>query len=84
MDQNQQTVDNDLQKAIDNIPNNTNIDPVFSDPVAGWTSTICIILLLGGIQLFSIGILGKYLEKTYTEVKKRPIYIVKESNIDEA
>ena len=56
----------------------------FSDPVAGWTSTICVILLLGGIQLFSIGIVGKYLEKTYTEVKKRPIYIVEESNIDEA
>lgn len=56
---------------------------IFSDPVAGWTSTICIILLLGGIQLFSIGILGKYLEKTYTETKKRPIYIVKESNINQ-
>lgn len=55
----------------------------FSDPVAGWTSTICVILLLGGIQLFSIGIVGKYLEKTYTEVKNRPIYIVEESNIDE-
>ena len=39
---------------------------LFSDPVQGWTSTICIILLLGGIQLLSIGILGKYLEKTYT------------------
>lgn len=56
---------------------------LFSDPVQGWTSTICIILLLGGIQLLSIGILGKYLEKTYTEVKKRPIYLVKESNIDD-
>ena len=48
---------------------------LFSDPVQGWTSTICIILLLGGIQLLSIGILGKYLEKTYTEIKNRPIYI---------
>jgi hypothetical protein len=37
---------------------------------------------LGGIQLFTIGILGKYLEKTYIETKKRPIYIIKESNID--
>ncbi len=55
---------------------------LFSDPVQGWTSTICIILLLGGIQLFSIGVLGKYLEKTYLETKKRPIYIIKESNID--
>ena len=55
---------------------------LFSDPVQGWTSTICIILLLGGVQLFSIGILGKYLEKTYLETKKRPVYIIKESNID--
>lgn len=55
---------------------------LFSDPVAGWTSTICVILLLGGIQLFSIGILGKYLEKTYTEIKNRPIFIIKETNID--
>lgn len=55
---------------------------LFSDPVQGWTSTICVILLLGGIQLFSIGILGKYLEKTYIETKKRPIYIIKETNID--
>lgn len=54
---------------------------LYSDPVQGWTSTICIILLLGGIQLFSIGILGKYLEKTYFETKNRPIYIVRETNI---
>lgn len=56
---------------------------LYSDPVAGWASTICIILILGGIQLFSIGILGKYLEKTYIEIKNRPLYIVKESNIDD-
>ena len=55
---------------------------MFDDPVQGWASTICVILLLGGIQLFTIGILGKYLEKTYIETKKRPIYIIKESNID--
>lgn len=55
---------------------------LYSDPVAGWTSTICVILLLGGIQLFSIGILGKYLEKTYIETKNRPIYIIKETNIE--
>lgn len=55
---------------------------LFSDPVQGWASTMCAILLLGGIQLFSIGILGKYLEKTYIETKKRPIYIIKETNID--
>lgn len=55
----------------------------FNEAVQGWTSIISLILLLGGIQLFSIGILGKYLGKTYTEAKNRPIYIIKESNIDE-
>ncbi|WP_295723541.1 glycosyltransferase family 2 protein [uncultured Methanobrevibacter sp.] len=55
---------------------------LYGDPVQGWASTICIILLLSGIQLFSIGILGKYLEKTYLETKHRPIYIIKEFNID--
>ena len=50
---------------------------LFGDPVAGFPATICIILLLGGIQLFCIGILGQYLSKTYLETKKRPIYIVK-------
>ena len=51
---------------------------IWGDPVAGWASTICIILLVGGIQLFSIGILGQYLAKTYTEVKQRPHFIVRE------
>jgi len=51
---------------------------IWGDPVAGWASTISIILLVGGIQLFSIGILGQYLAKTYTEVKKRPHFIVRE------
>jgi len=50
---------------------------LFGDPVAGFPATICIILLLGGIQLFCIGILGQYLSKTYLETKRRPIYIVK-------
>jgi len=51
---------------------------IFGDPVAGWASTICIILLVSGIQLFTIGILGQYVAKTYTEVKQRPHYIVRE------
>lgn len=55
---------------------------IWGDPVAGYPSTICIILLLGGIQLFCIGILGEYLAKTYLETKKRPIYIVKEKSYD--
>ena len=55
----------------------------FGDPVSGWPSTICVILLLGGIQLLCVGILGEYLAKTYLETKKRPIYICKEKNTDE-
>lgn len=51
---------------------------VWGDPVAGFPATICIILLLGGIQLFCMGILGQYLSKTYLETKQRPIYIAKE------
>lgn len=50
---------------------------IWGDPVAGFPATICIILLLGGIQLFCMGILGAYLSKTYLETKKRPIYIVR-------
>ena len=54
---------------------------VFGDPVSGWPSTICAILFVGGVQLFCTGIIGQYMSKTYLEVKKRPIYIVKETNI---
>lgn len=50
---------------------------IWGDPVAGFPATICIVLLLGGIQLFCMGILGAYLSKTYLETKKRPIYIVR-------
>lgn len=53
---------------------------LFGDPVAGWASTICIIVFIGGIQLFFLGIMGQYIAKTYTESKKRPHYIVAESN----
>ncbi|MDR0978511.1 MAG: glycosyltransferase family 2 protein [Lachnospiraceae bacterium] len=55
---------------------------MFGDPVSGWPSIICIMLLLGGLQLFCIGIIGQYIAKTYLEVKGRPIYIVKETNIN--
>lgn len=53
----------------------------YGDPVSGWPSTICIMLLLGGIQLLCVGILGEYLAKTYLETKHRPLYICKETNI---
>ena len=51
---------------------------IFGDPVSGWPSLVCIILLTSGVQFFCTGILGQYLAKTYMEVKKRPIYLVKE------
>lgn len=53
---------------------------VWGDPVAGWPSTVCIILFVGGIQLFCIGVIGQYLSKVYTETKKRPQYIVGDTN----
>ena len=53
---------------------------LFGNPTSGWTSMIVIVLALGGIQLLSLGIIGKYLGKTFLETKKRPIYILKESN----
>ncbi len=51
---------------------------IFGDPTSGWPSMVCIILLVSGVQLFCLGIVGQYLSKTYMEVKKRPIYLVKE------
>lgn len=56
---------------------------LYGDPVSGWPSLVCIIMLIGGIQLLCIGILGQYLAKTYLETKNRPIYIEREGNIDE-
>ncbi len=51
---------------------------IFGDPTSGWPSMVCIMSLLGGVQLLCIGIVGQYLSKTYMEVKRRPIYLVKE------
>ncbi len=53
---------------------------IFGDPVSGWPSLVCIITFIGGIQLFCMGIMGQYISKTYMEVKKRPHYIIKETN----
>lgn len=55
---------------------------IFGNPTSGWTSLVVIILALGGIQLLSLGILGKYISKTYLETKRRPLYILKETDED--
>lgn len=54
----------------------------FGDPTGGWPSMVCILLFVSGIQLFCMGIIGQYLAKTYLETKKRPIYIIKETEKD--
>lgn len=51
----------------------------FGDPVAGWASTVCIIIFIGGIQLFCLGIMGQYIARTYMETKRRPHYIIAET-----
>lgn len=55
---------------------------VWGDAVSGWPSLACIIVFFSGIQLFFLGVIGMYLSKTYLEVKRRPIYIVKETEKD--
>lgn len=55
---------------------------IFGDPVAGWASTICIIIFIGGVQLFCLGVMGQYTAKTYMETKHRPHYIISETNKD--
>lgn len=57
---------------------------LFGDPTSGWPSLVCIIFLCSGVQLFCMGVLGQYLAKTYMEVKRRPVYIVRETEQDEA
>ena len=52
------------------------VEAILGNTVAGWASTICIICLLGGIQLISLGVLGQYIGKTYLETKRRPRYII--------
>ena len=56
---------------------------IWGDPVAGYPSLVCIIFFIGGVQLFCVGVLGQYVSKTYLETKKRPLYIVKESDAQE-
>ena len=56
---------------------------VYGDPTSGWSSLVCIMLLIAGIQLFCMGVIGQYLGKTYLESKKRPIFIAKKTSDDE-
>ena len=55
---------------------------MFGDPTSGWPSMVCIMFFIGGVQLLCLGIMGQYLSKTYLEVKRRPIYIVAETEKD--
>jgi glycosyltransferase involved in cell wall biosynthesis len=56
---------------------------LYGDPVPGYPSLVCIIFLISGIQLFFLGVQGQYLAKTYLETKKRPIFLVKETNVND-
>ena len=51
---------------------------IFGDAVQGWASNMCVMIFIGGIQLFCLGVIGQYIGKTYVETKKRPHYIVSE------
>ena len=55
---------------------------LFGDPTSGWPSMVCIIIFIAGIQLLCMGILGQYMAKTYLETKKRPLYLVEETEED--
>ena len=57
---------------------------IFGDPVSGWASLVCIITFIGGVQLFCMGIIGQYLSKTYLESKRRPHFIISETNKKDA
>ena len=52
---------------------------LFGDPTSGWPSMVCIIMFIAGVQLLCMGILGQYMAKTYLETKKRPLYLVEET-----
>lgn len=56
----------------------------FGDPVAGWASIVCVIIFIGGLQLFCLGIMGQYIAKIYLETKHRPHFIIAETNLEEA
>jgi len=54
---------------------------IFGDAVAGWASTMCVIILVSGLQMIFLGIMGEYLARTYMETKARPKYFIKKKNI---
>ena len=54
------------------------VEVILKNAIAGWASTVCIILFLGGVQLLSIGVIGEYIGKIYMETKRRPRYIISE------
>lgn len=54
----------------------------FGDPVGGWPSMMCVMLMMGGLQLLALGVIGQYLAKTYLETKRRPIYIIAKTDED--
>ena len=54
------------------------VEALLGKTMAGWTSVMCVICLLGGMQLISLGIIGQYIGKTYLETKRRPRYIISE------
>lgn len=54
---------------------------LYGNPTQGWPSLACIIMLMGGLQMFCIGIVGQYLAKTYLETKHRPIYLAREVHV---
>ncbi|MBQ7473654.1 MAG: glycosyltransferase family 2 protein [Oscillospiraceae bacterium] len=56
---------------------------ILKNAIAGWASTVCIILFLGGVQLLSIGVIGEYIGKIYLETKQRPRYIISEKTWEE-
>lgn len=59
------------------------IEAILGKTVAGWASTLCVICILGGIQLISLGVIGQYVGKTYLETKRRPRYIISERTWEE-
>lgn len=55
---------------------------IFGNEISGWTTLVCIILFIGGLQMLFLGIIGQYLSKTYMESKHRPVYIIRETNLN--